>query len=125
MHAGRGHNQCHYTGPFVVDNSHPLAKGIALQGVVWAGAGATNSPGEIPVILAGNVPLLSVREDLAGGRHLNLNFNPEISTVQSTPDWPVLFWNILTWRISEMPGLKESNARLGTEVTLKTTGLRR
>ncbi|HEX4350223.1 MAG TPA: BatA and WFA domain-containing protein [Verrucomicrobiae bacterium] len=111
-----------YTGPFVVDSSHPLAKGIALEGVVWAGASVTNTPGEIPVILAGNVPLLSVREDLAGGRHLNLNFNPEISTVQSTPDWPVLFWNILTWRISEMPGLKESNARLGTEVTLKTTG---
>ena len=111
-----------YTGPFIVDTSHPLAKGIALQGVVWAGGSVTNTPGEIPVILAGNVPLLSVREDLAGGRHLNLNFNPEISTVQSTPDWPVLFWNILTWRISEMPGLKESNARLGTEVTLKTTG---
>jgi hypothetical protein len=28
----------------------------------------------------------------------------------------------LTWRISEMPGLQESNARLGTEVILKTTG---
>ena len=111
-----------YTGPFVVDNSHPLADGIALQGVVWAGAGTTNPPGEIPVILAGNVPLLSVREDVAGQRHLNLNFNPRLSTVQNTPDWPVLFWNILSWRISEMPGLKESNARLGTEVTLKTTG---
>ena len=56
-----------YTGPFVVDDSHPLAKGIALEGVVWAGASVTNTPGEIPVILAGNVPLLSVREDLAGG----------------------------------------------------------
>jgi hypothetical protein len=111
-----------YTGPFVVDNSHPLADGVALQGVVWAGAAATNSPGEIPVILAGNVPLLSVREDIAGRRHLDLNFNPGLSTLQNTPDWPVLFWNILSWRISEMPGLKESNARLGTEVTLKTTG---
>ena len=111
-----------YTGPFVVDNSHPLANGIALDGVVWAGAGTTNPPGEIPVILAGNVPLLSVREDVAGRRHLNLNFNPSFSTLQNTPDWPILFWNILSWRISEMPGLKESNARLGTEVTLKTTG---
>ena len=111
-----------YTGPFIVDNSHPLAGGIALEGVVWAGAVATNSPGEVPVILAGNVPLLSVREDVAGRRHLNLNFNPEFSTVENTPDWPVLFWNILSWRISEMPGLKESNARLGTEVVLKTAG---
>lgn len=111
-----------YTGPFVVDDSHPLAKGIGLEGVVWAGAGTTNPPGEVPVILAGNVPLLSVREDVAGRRHLHLNFNAGLSTLQSAPDWPVLFWNILSWRISEMPGLKESNARLGTEVILKTAG---
>jgi hypothetical protein len=111
-----------YTGPFIVDNSHPLADGVALEGVVWTGTGATNVPGEIPVILAGNVPLLSVREDVAGRRHLDLNFNPALSTLQNTPDWPVLIWNILSWRISEMPGLKESNARLGTDVTLKTTG---
>ena len=117
---GEGTNA--YTGPFVVDASHPLAWGIALEGAIWAGAQATNSPGDIPVILAGNVPLLSAREDVAGRYHLSLNFNPELSTLQNTPDWPVLFWNILTWRIAEMPGLKESNARLGAEVILKTTG---
>jgi len=111
-----------FTGPFIVDDSHPLAKGIALDGVVWAAAMGTNSPGEAPVILAGNVPLLSVREDVAGRRHLRLNFNASLSTVQNTPDWPVLFWNLLSWRIAEMPGLQESNARLGTEVLLKTTG---
>jgi hypothetical protein len=111
-----------YTGPFIVDNSHPLASGIALEGVVWAAAALTNAPGEVPVILAGNVPLLSAREDVLGRRHLALNLNPGLSTVQNTPDWPILFWNILSWRISEMPGLQESNARLGTEVILKTTG---
>jgi aerotolerance regulator-like protein/VWA domain-containing protein len=111
-----------FTGPFIVDNSHPLAKGIALEGVVWAAAGLTNSPGDVPVILAGNTPLLSAHEDALGRRHLTLNLNPELSTLQNTPDWPILFWNILSWRISEMPGLKESNARLGAEVNLKTTG---
>lgn len=109
-----------YTGPFILDNSHPLAAGMALDGVVWGAAGATNLPGDIPVILAGNVPLLSVREDLDGRRRIHLNFNPALSTVQNTPDWPILFWNILTWRLAELPGLKESNARLGTVVTLKT-----
>jgi hypothetical protein len=111
-----------FTGPFIVDSSHPLAEGIALEGVVWAAASATNSPGDVPVILAGNTPLLSAREDVFGRRHLTLNLNPELSTVQNTPDFPILFWNILSWRISEMPGLKESNARLGAEVNLKTTG---
>jgi hypothetical protein len=111
-----------YTGPFIVDNSHPLAEGIALAGVIWAAASATNLPGDVPVILAGNTPLLSEREDVIGRRHLTLNLNPELSTLQNTPDWPILFWDILSWRISELPGLKESNARLGTEVNLKTTG---
>jgi hypothetical protein len=111
-----------FTGPFIVDNTHPLANGISLQGVIWAAATATNAPGNLPVILAGNTPLLSVREDSTGQRHLLLNFNPGLSTVQNTPDWPILFWNILQWRIAGMPGLKESNARLGSEVDLKTTG---
>ncbi len=111
-----------YTGPFILDNSHPLAAGVALEGIVWAAASATNSPGDVPVILAGNVPLLSVREDVAGRRHLTLNFNPALSTLQNTPDLPIIFFNILQWRIAEMPGLKESNTRLGAEVILKTTG---
>jgi hypothetical protein len=111
-----------FTGPFIVDNSHPLAEGIALEGVVWAAASITNSPGDVPVILAGNTPLLSARDDVFGRRHLTLNLNPELSTLQNTPDFPILFWNILSWRISEMPGLKESNARFGAEVNLKTTG---
>jgi hypothetical protein len=53
---------------------------------------------------------------------LTLNLNPELSTLPSTPDWPILFWNILNWRISEMPGLRENNTRLGAEVFLKTAG---
>ena len=90
--------------------------------MVWAAAAVTNSPGDTPVLLAGNTPLLSTREDALGRRHLTLNLNPGLSTLQNTPDWPILFWNLLSWRISEMPGLKESNARLGAEVILKTTG---
>ena len=111
-----------YTGPFIVDTSHPLANGIALEGVVWAAAAETNAPGDVPVMLAGNTPLFSTREDAIGRCHLLLNLNPELSTLQNTPDWPILFWNVLQWRIAELPGLKESNARLGTEVILKTTG---
>jgi hypothetical protein len=115
-------NATAFTGPFIVDTSHPLAEGIALPGVVWAAAALTNAPGDVPVILAGNTPLLTVREDAAGRRLLKLNLNPELSTLTATPDWPILFWNILQWRTSELPGLRESNARLGAEVILKTTG---
>jgi hypothetical protein len=111
-----------YVDPFILDHSHPLAEGLTLEGVVWAAAALTNAPGEVPVMLAGNVPLLTAREDALGRRHLTLNFNPELSTLQNTPDWPILFWNLLQWRIAGSPGLKESNTRLGTEVEFKTTG---
>jgi hypothetical protein len=111
-----------YTGPFIIDDSHPLAQGMALAGVVWAASAMTNSSGSVPVILAGNVPLLSAREDMAGREFLTLNFDPQLSTLQTMPDWPILFWNILAWRATQIPGLLERNARLGTEVMLKTTG---
>jgi hypothetical protein len=111
-----------YVGPFIVDHSHPLSEGIALAGVVWAASTLTNPAGEVPILLAGNTPLLSARADALGRRHLTLNFNPDLSTLQNTPDWPILFWNLLQWRAAESPGLKESNARLGAEVELKTTG---
>ncbi|MGH8025063.1 MAG: hypothetical protein ACRED1_15850, partial [Limisphaerales bacterium] len=53
---------------------------------------------------------------------ITLNLNPVLSTVEGTPDWPILFWNILSWRISQMPGVQEANVRLGTDVILKTGG---
>lgn len=117
----RGENATNaYTGPFIVDTTQPTTPGISLAGVVWAAAELTNAPDEVPVILAGNVPLLSVREDALGRQHLTLNVNPDLSTLSDTPDWPILFWNILHWRITEMPGLREHNARLGETVYLKT-----
>jgi hypothetical protein len=115
-------NATAYTGPFVIDTSHPLGEGLGLQGAVWAATSATNAPGFVPVVLAGNVPLLSVHEDALARRHFTLNLDPALSTVQNTPDWPILFWNLLQWRASELPGLEDSNIRLGTEAILKTTG---
>jgi hypothetical protein len=111
-----------FSAPFLLDNSHPLADGVSVDGSIWSGRALTNMPGDLPVIFAGNVPLLSTREGLFGRQQITLNFNPTLSTVQNTPAWPVLFWNILAWRISEMPGLREGNTRLGTAVNLKTFG---
>jgi len=111
-----------YTGPFIVDDSHPMAQGVGLVGAVWAAGSLTNSKTEVPIILAGNIPLVSTREDITGRQFMTMNLDPELSTVTKTPDWPILFWNILQWRAREIPGLLDSNARLGTEVILKTTG---
>jgi hypothetical protein len=111
-----------FTGPFTIDSSHPLVQGIGLAGAVWAAGSMTNAKTDVPIILAGNVPLVSTREDVTSRQFLTMNLDPELSTVTKTPDWPILFWNILQWRAKEIPGLMDSNARLGTEVLLKTTG---
>ncbi|HPU57597.1 MAG TPA: hypothetical protein PLH97_15160, partial [Verrucomicrobiota bacterium] len=112
-----------YVGPFVIDTSHPLAQGLALNGAVWAGgASLTNDAEFMPVVLAGNVPLLSVREDMLGRQFVRLNLDPQLSTWTRTPDWPVFWYNLLDWRASQLPGLRESNARPGSEIVLQSTG---
>jgi Aerotolerance regulator N-terminal len=111
-----------YTGPFIVDRSHPMAAGLELEGVIWAAAATTNAPEAMPLVLAGNTPLLSARADVLGRQFLTLNLDPDLSTIQTTPDWPILFWNLLAWRASKLPGLMQSNARIGTDVILQTAG---
>jgi hypothetical protein len=108
-----------FTGPFLLDPSHPLAQGIDLPGVIWAAPTTNPLPG-MPVISAGNVALLTAQEDALGRQHLTLQIAPEFSTLPASPNWPALFWNLLNWRLSECPGLRDSNFRLGADVEFST-----
>lgn len=108
-----------YLGPFVVDKAHPLTEGLSLGGVVWA-AGKSELPGT-PIITAGNIALLT-DVDRAGRHELRLRLRPELSTVQQTPNWPILISNLIQWRASVAPGLRQPNVRLGGEATLIVDG---
>jgi hypothetical protein len=110
-------NGASYTGPFVLDRNHPLTEGLTLQGVVW-GAGKTVKMDGSPVILAGNVPLVTDAETRTQSRELRLRLRPDLSTLQDAPAWPILIWNLLQWRASQKPGLSRPNVRLGEQVTL-------
>jgi len=112
------------TGPFVMDGSHPVTRGVSLVGVVWAAAARTNRPNELVLATVGDRSLMSVERDLLGRQKLLLNLNPRLSTVAQSPDWPILFWNILEWRRSALPGLDEVNFRPGTDVRIRTRGNR-
>jgi hypothetical protein len=106
-----------FLGPFVVDRAHPLSEGLSLGGVVWGSGRGEQLPGS-PVITAGNIPLLSDLERL--GRHeLRLRLRPDLSTLQETPNWPILIWNLLNWRALSAPGLEHTNVRLGSDATLR------
>jgi hypothetical protein len=106
-----------YTGPFVLDRNHPLTEGLSLQGVVWGAGKSQELPGS-PVILAGNVPLLTDTETRLHGHELRLRLRPELSTLMDAPGWPILVWNLLQWRASDKPGLHRANFRLGEQVAM-------
>jgi hypothetical protein len=113
-----------YLGPFVLDKTHPLAEGLALDGVVW-GAGKTSPPSMKAVVTAGNIPLLTDVERADGRHDLRLRLRPDLSTLQDTPNWPILIWNLISWRASSAPGIRPANLRLGDEATLAVGPLSR
>ena len=108
-----------YLGPFVIDLTHPLTEGLSLGGVVW-GAGAKEQFMGTPIITAGNVPLLTDAERFTGAHEIRLRLRPDLSTLQNSPNWPILIWNLLQWRASQTPGLERPNLRLGEEAVLTT-----
>ncbi|MFO0846179.1 MAG: VWA domain-containing protein [Gemmataceae bacterium] len=116
-----------FAGPFVLDRAHPLTEGLSLRGAIW-GAGKDERQDGAPIVMAGNVPLMSdVEVATPGGaaRHeLRFRLKPELSTVQDSPDWPILFWNLLAWRGAALPGLTRPNIRLGEQVVLNLVDYR-
>ncbi len=111
-------------GPFVMNRAHPLCDGLDLNGVVWSGAAA---PGDgLPVILAGDVPLVRETELPGGARLLDVALDPERSTLLESPNWPVFIWNLLQWRARSAPGFGTNRALCGqwVRVTVPQPGER-
>ncbi len=102
-----------FTGPFVLDRSHPLTDGLALAGVIWGG-GKSQFPGA-PVVMAGNVTLLTDTEYASGRHEVRLRLRPDLSTLTQSPAWPALVWNLVQWRAAFQPGLDRANIRIGEE----------
>jgi len=105
-----------FLGPFVIDRSHPLSEGLSLGGVVWGGGKSRQLAGT-PVVNAGDVTLLTDVER-AGAHELRLRLRPDLSTLQESPNWPILFWNLINWRAQVAPGLRQKNLRLGGDAAL-------
>jgi aerotolerance regulator-like protein len=106
-----------YVGPFVIDRNHPLCEGLSLDGVIW-GAGKAIRNGGLPIITAGNIPLVSDLAQADGAHEVRLSFRPDLSTLQRSPAWPILIWNLLAWRASELPGVHQANVRLGSDARI-------
>ena len=105
-------NPAAYAGPFVINHNHALAQGLSLANAIWSASPKAPLSG-LPIITAGNVPLLTESEDSAGRRRLQMSFATAMSNLQDTPDWPILFSNLVAWRRSGLPGMLTPNVRLG------------
>jgi len=104
-----------YIGPFLVERRHPLLEGATLEGLVWSADPALRLAGT-PLVSAGNIPLLT--EDRDGPRRiLALNFDPFRSSLQRSPDWPILLANLVEERRRELPGATATNLATGASFT--------
>ncbi len=98
-------------GPFLIEKRHAAVRGMLLDGVVWTADADAPMPGT-PLISAGDLPLLS--EELQGARriyHLNILWNQ--SSLQRSPDWPILLTNLASLRRRELDGPRATNIAVG------------
>lgn len=113
--AGKGERDG-WRGPFVVDRGHAWLTGLHLHGVVWL-AGRDNPPGRVLAAVA-NRTLLS-EEFVVAGRRLWVNLDPGAGNVMRSPDWPLLFSNLLDASRDEVPGPVHTNIILGDEARFR------
>ena len=103
-----------YIGPYTIDRQHPLCSGLQLDGVIW-GADSGKLPGKA-LVLAGNTPLLSDFVYQSYRHLIFMKFSPALSTLQDSPNFPVLIYNLIQWRHKALPGLTKSNYRTGERI---------
>jgi hypothetical protein len=104
-----------YTGPWVMQRSHPLLKGVSLKGVIWSAGKKTKLPGT-PILMAGNIPLLTVLRPDDQQRIVYFRWRSDLSNLTQSPNWPILMWNLIRWRSMQQPGFRAPNTRLDTPV---------
>lgn len=105
-----------WRGPFVVDRGHPWLSGLFLHGVVWL-AGREGPPGRV-LAAVGNRTLLS-EEFVGAGRRLWVNLDASAGNVMRSPDWPLLFANLLDAAREEVPGPVQANVVIGHEARFR------
>jgi hypothetical protein len=101
-----------FVGPFVMHSSHPLSQGVRLDGAVWSAGRSPELTGG-PLLLAGNVVLMSDHEDGLGRHLVRWRLDPLRSTLTSLPAWPILIDNLIRWRRAHLDGPRVVNLRTG------------
>jgi len=103
-----------WVAPFLMDRREPLLRGLSLHGVIWS-AGSPGAAGR-GLAFAGEHALLG-EEVLAGDRlRVHLNLDAGKTNLATSPDWPILFANLVEAARARLPGPARVNLRLGEPV---------
>jgi hypothetical protein len=90
--------------------------GMHLDGVVWL-AGRRTLPGH--VLVAAGSQALATEEFVDAGRRLWLTLDSSAGNLMRSPDWPVLFANLLDTARAEVPGMETPNVQIGEEARFR------
>jgi hypothetical protein len=120
-----------HQAPFLVDRAHPLALGLALDGVAWSVSAAPPLPGR-PVIEAGGRALLAADTalDPAGREALRIHLlaapPPEPARgaaadndLFATDAWPVLVANLVELARDRLPGVERASVPTGASIVYR------
>lgn len=107
-------------GPFLLEKSHPLLSGLSLDGVVWSAGSQVELPG-LPLISAGNRSLLTEQRD-ADRVLFHLNLDLARSSLQRSPDWPILLDNLAELRRRELDGPERTSLAIGESFRFRADG---
>ena len=106
-------------GPFLVEKRHALLSGVNLDGVVWSASPDVALPG-LPLISAGNRPLLTEERD-ESRLLFHLNLDAARSSLQRSPDWPILLDNLAELRRRELDGPERTSLAIGESFRFRST----
>ncbi|MBU1107046.1 MAG: BatA domain-containing protein [Candidatus Riflebacteria bacterium] len=98
-----------------VDKNHPLLAGLPKVTAAWAFDRDFTGAGQ-PLMSVAGIPLLISSGDQLSAHNIYLNLAVSHSNLHTTPVWPVLFWNLLSWRQQSNPGPAQFNYHSGMEV---------
>ncbi len=114
---GRDDKDVLFAGPYTVDATDPLLVGVSVEGVLWSAVQNPPFKVSVPIISAGEVPLLYK----APPPHLGYFFNCDLAqgNLARTAAFPVLIHNIVEARAAELPGPDSQVVQAGEVVRLR------
>jgi hypothetical protein len=102
-----------HKSPFILDRSHPLLSGIEMEGIHWL-SGSRSLPGQV-LVASGSKVLIS-SEATQQGTRIWCDVDGRAGNFVRSPDWPILFANVLEVARRQVPGCRSEHLRIGDEL---------